>query len=223
MKKALLQALFAARRIPAVKKCLLLFCSLMVCFLLCGCGAISAMLGIAYGSSEVEVYEDVSEYARFAGANPEERYRIQSPDLKGGVFPAAVTEEMTVQDFRMVYYNPFDAQWLCYLTVTYPESAYAKEAARLAAMPKADYQGVFSVSGFAAEPLAISVDRSSGFLYAIPTPGQTNTITYVRLEFGNLFLDLDWTEYVPAQYLPIGFDASEENPWRAAYLAAGEP
>ena len=79
-----------------------------------------------------------------------------------------------------------------------------------------------SVSGFAAEPLAISVDRSSGFLYAIPTPGRTNTITYVRLEFGNLFLDLDWTEYVPSQYLPIGFDASEENPWRAAWFAEVE-
>ncbi len=206
-----------------MKKTLLSFLCVLLALTLCGCAAITAMLGLVYGGSEPEVHVDVSEYARFAGPDAEEPYRISSLDLNGAIFPASITEQMEVRDFRMVYYDPFDPQWLCYLTVTYPEAAYEREAERLAAFPRDDYEGVFSVTGFAAEPLAISVDRTTGFLYAIPTPGQANTITYVRIEFGNLFLDLDWTEYIPAPYLPEGFDASEDNPWRAAYFAETKP
>ena len=191
-----------------------LACLLAVLLLpgLSGCGAISLMLNTVF-SDTVHVYEDVAEYARFAGANPEEEYEIDSLDLEGDIFPAAIPEGAEVRNFKMVYYNPFDAQWLCYLTVQYTPEAYAAEAERLAAFPRDDYEGVFSVTGFPTEPLALTVDRTAGFLYAIPTPDLPDAVTYVRIEFGNRFLDLDWTEYVPAQYLPIGFDASPDNPW----------
>ena len=188
-----------------------------LCLRLCGCGAIAAAFSTVFGDS-VHLYEDVSEYGRFVGPDAEADFQINSLDLNGAIFPRKLPADAEVPEFKMVYYNPWDAQWLCYLTVQYDGEAYAREAERLSAFPKDDYEGVFSVTGFAAEPLAVTVDRTSGFLYAIPTPGRTDAVTYVRIEFGNLFLDLDWTEYIPAAYLPTGFDASEDNPWRAAYF-----
>ena len=205
----------------ARKRILLPVLLLAACLLFSGCGAILLTLRTVFGDS-VHVDTDPAEYTRFVGPEAEEQYRISSTHLKGEIFPAALPGDAEVPEFKMVYYNPFDAQWLCYLTVQYTPEAFAAERERLAAFPREEYQGVFSATGFPAEPLALTVDQTAGFLYAIPTPGRTDAVTYVRIEFGNLFLDLDWTEYVPAQYLPIGFDASEDNPWRAAYLAEWE-
>lgn len=48
----------------------------------------------------------------------------------------------------------------------------------------------------------------------------------VRAYDGNLvavlkvFFDLDYTSYIPAGYLPEGFDATPGTPYRAAYLEA---
>ncbi len=191
---------------------------LVLCLGLNGCVAIGAALSAVFSDS-VHVYEDPSEYGRFVGPEAETDYQINSLELRGDIFPAAIPPEAEATEFKMVYYNPFDPQWLCYLTLQYSEEAYARECERLAAFPEADCQGVFSVTGFAAEPLAVSVDRTAGFLYALPTPGRSNSVTYVRIEFCNLFMDLDYTQYIPAAYLPLGFDASEENPYRQAWLA----
>lgn len=198
------------------KRLLPLLLCLLLCLGLAGC--VAGMLGLAYGDPEVELREDPAEYQKLAGPEPEEDYRIRSLDLRGDIFPQALPRNAEVREFRMVRYDPWDPQWICYLTLQYSPEDYARETERLAAFPKAEYAGVFSVTGFDPEPLALSVDRTAGFLYAIPTPGRENAVTYVRLEFGNLFYDLDYRKYIPAAYLPQGFDATPENPWREAHL-----
>lgn len=194
---------------------LLLLC---LCLSLSGCGAITMAFSAVFSDS-VHVYEDVSEYGRFAGPEAEQDYLVDSYDLRGDIFPAVIPPEAEATEFKMVYYNPFDPQWLCYLTLQYDADDYAQECERLAAFPKADYAGVFSVTGFPEEPLAVSAG-SSGFLYAIPTPGRSGAVTYVRLEFHNYFYDLDYRDYIPEAYLPLGFDATEDNPYRKACLAS---
>ena len=50
---------------------------------------------------------------------------------------------MNVIDFKMVYYNPWDAQYLGYLVMDYPDEEYAAEVARLRNYPSTDYRGIF--------------------------------------------------------------------------------
>lgn len=126
---------------------------LSLCLNLSGCRALALGFTAAF-SDTVHVYEDVSGYSRFVGPEAEEDYRIDSPELCGDIFPDTIPAEAEPVEFKMVYYNPFDPQWLCYLTLRYDEDAYARECERLEAFPKADYAGVFSVTGFAEEPLA---------------------------------------------------------------------
>ena len=184
---------------------------LCLCLSMSGCGAIAMALSAVF-SDTVHVYEDVSEYGRFVGPEAEQDYAVNNYDLIGDIFPAVIPPEAEATEFKMVYYNPFDPQWLCYLTLQYDADGYVRECERLAAFPKTDYAGVYSVTGFAEEPLAVSAG-TSGFLYAIPTPGRSGAVTYVRLEFCNYFYDLDYPDYIPADYLPLGFDATEDNPY----------
>ena len=55
---------------------------------------------------------------------------------------------MDVKEYKMVYYNPWDAQYLSYLTVEYDEAAYAAELERLGNYTSTDYIGYYSVTGF---------------------------------------------------------------------------
>ena len=41
---------------------------------------------------------------------------------------------------------------------------------------------------------------------------------YVELIFCNYFYDLDYQEMIPKEYLPIGFDATVDNPYRKEML-----
>lgn len=186
---------------------------LALCLSLSGCGAIALGFSTVFGDT-VHVYEDVSDYSRFFGPEATEHY-IGEETLDSAIFPAALTPGMDVREFKMIYYNPWDPQWLGYLTVAYSEADYARETERLAAFPRGNYEGIYSVTGFAEEPLAVNVDDYAGFLYAIPTPGEANSVTYVLMEFCNYFYDLNYRGYIPEDYLPLGFDATEGNLYRA--------
>ena len=119
----------------------------------------------------------------------------------------------------MVYYDPWDAQFLSYLTVRYSPEDYAAETARLTALGVTDYKGYYTVTGFAddSDPIAMYADNYHGFVYAMHTPEQENTITYVEMIFCNNFYDLDYKSMIPAQYLPEGFDATIDNPYQREY------
>ena len=56
------------------------------------------------------------------------------------VFPAEISPQMYVRDFRYVYYNPWDPQYVTYLTVEYKDAeAYGKELKRLQTIGVEEY------------------------------------------------------------------------------------
>ena len=120
---------------------------------------------------------------------------------------------MEVEDYKMVYYNPWDAQYLGYLVMDYPAEEYAAETARLKEYPSTDYVGYYSVTEeHTYELLAVYADEYNGFVYAL-TDGNSRII-YAEQIFCNYVLDLKYKEYIPEEYLLDGFDAAPGNPYR---------
>ena len=56
------------------------------------------------------------------------------------------------------------------------------------------------------------LEKYQGFVYAL-TDGE-DTIIYVEIIFCNYFMDLDYEEYMPQKYFPVGFDATEDNEYK---------
>lgn len=91
-------------------------------------------------------------------------------DMSEDIFPENL-DGLDVKEYKMVYYDPWDAQYLSYLTVQYDEQSYADEAASLAECGVTEYKGYYGVTGFfGGEPLAMNADSYQGFIYAINTP-----------------------------------------------------
>ena len=138
---------------------------------------------------------------------------------------------LDVEEFQIFYYNPWDPQYITYMTIDYKD-AYDKEMARLAAIGVEEYAGNYSVTG---EPvgydlLAMDADEHDGFVYAmIPKDREGNTkITYVGIVFCDYFLDVNVHDYMPDKYLLPGFDASINNPHKKkmekeTYAQTGQP
>ncbi len=182
-----------------------------------GCAVLPAAMLLSGAASSPEVYEDPAAYNDYIGPAATEEFRSKW-GMDESILPATV-EDLSVQEFKMVYYNPWDAQYLCYLTVEYTPQALQKELQRLERCPHTEYTGYYSVTGFAGaeDPLAMYADSYQGFVYAIHTPGRENCVTYVELIFCNYFMDLDYLEYIPAEYLPQGFDATIDNPYQLVH------
>ncbi|MBQ6806555.1 MAG: hypothetical protein IJO97_03885 [Lachnospiraceae bacterium] len=163
-------------------------------------------------TAEIEVYEDASDYNRYMGENADEEYQNKW-GMDESIFPQALTEDMNVLEYKMVYYNPWDAQYLSYLTVEYDEADYEQEMLRLSEYESTEYEGYYGATGFDAnyELAAMNADSYQGFVYAL-TDGE-DTITYVEIIFCNYFMDIAYEEYIPNEYLPIGFDATNGNPY----------
>ena len=129
------------------------------------------------------------------------------------IWPHAINDVSAVADYKMVYYNPWDAQYLGYLVIDYSDEEYAAETARLKEYPSTDYVGYYSViEEHTYELLEINADKYQGFVYAL-TDGH-NRIIYAEEIFCNYYMDLDYKEYIPEEYLLDGFDATENNPYR---------
>lgn len=153
----------------------------------------------------VHVDTDPAHYGLYMGENAKEEYR-QKVGMDETLFPAALTDNMQVQEYKMVYYNPWDPQFLSYLTVTYSPEDYEAELKRLENCPHTEYKGYYGVTGFAGgEPLAVSADCYQGFVYAINTPGKEYSVTYAEIIFCNQMLDVDYRKYIPAAYQPDNF------------------
>jgi len=73
-----------------------------------------------------------------------------------------------------------------------------------------DYLGIYGVEGFGEgyTLTAMNADDYLGFVYALSD--NEDTIVYVEILFCNYHTYLDYTEYIPNEYLPIGFDATDE-------------
>ena len=189
----------------------LILIALILRFVVVG-GGLLALLSWAYEQSEIEENTDISLYNQFMGENANEEYRSKC-GMDESIFPESITEDMSVQDYKMVYYNPWDPQYLSYLVVEYDEEQYQAEVKRLKQYPSEDYIGIYSVTGFDEkyELLAMNSDQYYGFVYAITD--NENTIIYVELIFCNYFMDLEYNDYIKKEYLPVGFDATLDNPY----------
>ncbi len=59
-------------------------------------------------------------------------------------------------------------------------------------------------------------DSYQGFVYAI-TDGKSKII-YVEIIFCNYFMDINYEEQIPNDYLPDGFNAKADNDYRNRML-----
>ncbi len=173
------------------------------------------LLVLDSATTKVQVYDDVAKYSEYIGMDCNMEYGKPRTG-QFVIFPEKITPQMYVQDFQYVYYNPWDPQYVSYLTVEYKDAeAYGKELNRLQIIGVEDYEGLYSVTG---EPegyelVAMDKDRYYGFVYAmVPESGEMK-ITYVGIMFCNYFLDLDIHEYMKEEYLLPGFDATSDNPY----------
>ena len=164
-------------------------------------------------TAKVEVNEDISKYQEYIGENALPDYAVKW-GMSEVIFPEKITDDMNVQDYKMVYYNPWDAQYLSYLVVQYDETSYEEELARLKVYPQMDYIGYYGAQGFDEkyELAAMMSDSYQGFVYALTD--NKDTIIYVEIIFCNYFMDLDYQKYINEEYLPIGFDATSDNPYK---------
>lgn len=166
----------------------------------------------------IDVYTNIAEYNNYIGEGAKENFQLKL-GMDESVFPKEITEDMDVKDYKMVYYNPWDPQYIGYLVVSYDENAYVQEMERLAAYKSTEYLGNYGVTGFLDKYtlVAMYADEYAGFVYALSD--NKDTIIYVELIFCNYFLDLDYKEYIPNEYLPSGFDATIDNVYRKMMLS----
>lgn len=190
-----------------------------------GIGGIALMLSpilILVGSSvfaRVHETSDPADYMNVTWADQSDSDMNNIWNIDSYIFPKKLTADMNVQQFKKVHYDPWDPNDLALLVVEYDDRAFQNEVKRLENYESSTYLGVYGITGFRDwKLLAIDASDSNGVEYAITR--SKGEIVYFQLRFCNYFTDLDYKQYVPAQYLPDGFDASEGNPVRAAFDAA---
>lgn len=197
-------------------KNILIFAFLIILYLFVHVFLIFGVPVIFSNNAKVEINADVSKYNEYIGLNAKKEYQNKW-NMNEEIFPSNITPEMNILDYKMVYYNPWDAQYLSYLVVDYDEEDYEKEVNRLNNYGIEDYIGYYSVTGFTNyQLLAMESDSYQGFVYAI-TDGN-NKIIYVELIFCNYFYDIDYKKYINEEYLPDGFDATINNSYRKKFI-----
>lgn len=169
-----------------------------------GCGVLFA---------REQVSTDISRYNDFFGESAIEEYAYKL-GMDDSIFPDEITQDMEVQDFKMVFYYPWDKEYFSYVVVTYDDEAYEAEMQRLQHYESTDYLGIYGVEGFGEQYtlVAMNADDYHGFVYALSD--NEDTIVYVEILFCNHHTYLDYTEYIPNEYLPVGFDATDGNEYQ---------
>ena len=128
-------------------------------------GLIGIML-IGSALSKPEVYNDIesyTEYMSFEAQNSDSKWNKWGMDES--IWPSKIDDVSDVVDYKMVYYNPWDAQYLGYLVIDYTPDDYASEITRLKEYPSTDYIGYYSViEEKSYELLAIYADEYNGFV-----------------------------------------------------------
>ncbi|SHJ02320.1 zf-HC2 domain-containing protein [Pseudobutyrivibrio xylanivorans] len=175
-------------------------------------GLVIFLLVLFLVDGRVRTHTDIEDYEKYrSGPNAEEEYRTRW-GMDEDIWPGKITDEMNVADYKLVYYNPWDAQYVGYLVVDYDSEAYEKELTRLESKEHDDYFGIYGVTGEKDyQILAMDADDYHGFIYAM-TDGK-GRIIYAEQVFCNYFMDLKYEKYIPEEYLLEGFDASATNPY----------
>ena len=172
---------------------------------------------------KIEVYDDIENYDNYFNTTiyDEGDYQQfhQLDEEMFRIYPETITSDMDPKDFLVVYYNPWDPQFVTDLVVDYTPADYAKEIARLKLIGvEEEYLDYYNVTG---EPegydiIAMDADEYYGFVYAMIPEGAAadNTeITYVGIWFCNYFMDLDPGDYLPEEHILEGLDVSDNNPY----------
>ena len=208
------------KAVKAIKVITIILLALVTHYILIG-GLVIGMAGIAIGSAKIHVTNDTAEYNKYIhnGKDMSSEYGMGTDPIFD-VLPEKIDAD--VCEFQLMYYNPWDPQYIIYMTLDYGDQ-YEKEMARLNAIGVEDYKDIYSVTG---EPsgydiVAMNSDEYLGFTYAmIPENDQGNTkITYVAIVFHNYALDVDVRDYLPGKYMLQGFDATDGNPYRKSKMA----
>ena len=173
---------------------------------------LAGVLVVSSFFSPIEEYDDISRYHEFMSfSNGTYEKGADTKWTKWGmdetIWPKEITEEMDVADFKMVYYNPWDAQYLGYLVVDYAADDFEEEVKRLKEYESTEYIGYYCVEEEKTyELLAVNADSYQGFVYAL-TDGN-GRIIYGEQIFCNYYMDLKYEEYMPKEYLLDGFTAT---------------
>ena len=177
--------------------------------------AVSCIFIFMGGLNKVEITTDKASYQEVIGVNSNDKYKDKW-GMSEEIFPKSI-DNLNVLDFKMVYYDPWDKQFLSYLVVDYSENEYNKEIERLNNYGIEDYIGYYGATGFTNyKLLAMESDAYQGFVYAI-TDGKSKII-YVEIIFCNYFMDINYEEQIPNNYLPDGFDATSNNTYKEKML-----
>ena len=192
--------------------------SLVTHFILC-CALIIGLFAVSFYGAKVKVTNDISEYNTYIHSREANTEYNMGKQPIFEIFPDSVNAR--ADEFQLTYYNPWDPQYVVYMTLDYGDS-YDAEISRLESIGTEDYEGIYSVTGKPEgyDIVAMDSDEYYGFVYAmIPENSDGNTkITYCAIVFCNYFLDLDVHGYMPDKYLLKGFDATDENPYREKML-----
>lgn len=157
--------------------------------------------------SNPDVNTNINEYQSYIGEKAKKPYKDKM-GVDESIFPNEITQNMNIEDYKMVYDNPWDSQYLSCLVAKYDESSYENEVNRLKNYKSNDYIGNYGADGFSSnyELLAMNSNKN-GFVYAITN--QENTIIYIEILSHNGFKDFDYNDYIKKEYLPIGFYAKK--------------
>lgn len=197
-----------AREVLPLKKALIIFTALILSMVL--------FLQGCHKNMKIEYRNPSDYYLCRSGETAREEFADKF-GMDESIFPDSLKDSWNIKDFVMIYYNPFDPQYLGYIYIEYPNhDDYISEIERLNNYSSSDYVGIYGITGFSNyKLLAINADNYYGVIYAL-TDGK-DSIIYVEMLFCNYYMDLDYSQYIPSKYLPDGFNAKIDNPSRKAF------
>jgi hypothetical protein len=152
---------------------------------------------------------DIAEYATLL----EKSHDGNTPNTYG-IFPADISGNANANEFYYEYYNPWDACFLMYLDLEYDAGGYEQELRRLQAI-EGTRDLAYGATGFR-YPVDAVCANDDGIAYALSVEAE-HRVVYVLVQFHNYFTDIDYAKHVPEEYLPIGFDATQDNARRKAF------
>ncbi len=88
------------------------------------------------------------------------------------IFPDSLDKVDNVEAFEYVYYNPWDPNYFGYLVCSYSEALYEEEVARLNALDRKEYEGIYGIEKFPYELCAVYADDTYGIIYALTDRGE---------------------------------------------------
>ena len=131
-----------------------------------------------------------------------------------GIFPQKIPDAANVEQFYYEYYNPWDACFLIFLCLEFDTAGYEQELTNLHSVVSS-HELSYGTTGFE-YPLEAVHASNKGMVYALSDQTK-HRVVYVLIQFDNYFTDIDYTKYIPKEYLPIGFDATNNNSTRKAF------